>query len=288
MFEVAIKELLDSGAYVGTPESFNSYKIRTGLNKTNIRTAEVLSVYGLKGLRNELLDSNCMIFRLGSPKGEIYTHFALAKTKNGWSDYFLIDENIFEKKHISYDVGVTENIKLLFNLLPSLSETALVNFSLASGVLYEALKIHKNEFKNIIPAISTGAYTFNFKPLSASNRVLTHHQGQVEIDSFFLAKRNNKNTLFIVEAKLTNLNKKGSRYVSLAKHKLLYPILAMKNKISEDIKVVPVYLRFILNKNNSFNINIVECDLPRREGSFGALDELKPINSSNYLINLNR
>tara|TARA_Y100001980_G_C14496454_1_gene272906 strand:- start:54 stop:917 length:864 start_codon:yes stop_codon:yes gene_type:complete len=286
MFEVAIKELLDSGAYVGIPESFNSYKARTGLSSKNIRTASVLSVYGLKGLRKELLDSNCMIFRLGSPKGESYTHFALAKTKNGWSDYFLIDENIFKKNHISYDLGMSENIKLLFNFLPSLSETALVNFSLASGVLYEALKIHKDEFKNIIPAVSSGAYTFDFKPLSSSNRVLTHHQGQVEIDSFFLAKRNNKNTLFIVEAKLTNLNKKG-RYVSLAKHKLLYPILAMENKISNDIKVVPVYIRFILNKNNSFNINIVECDLPRIAGTFGALDELKPLNSSNYLINLN-
>ena len=287
MFETAIKELKESGSQVGKSESFNNYKMRTGLELKNIRTASVLSVYGIKGLRKELLDANCMIFRLGSPKGERYTHFALAKTNKDWSDYFLIDEDIFEKEEISFDIKISDNIKILFNLLPSLSETALVNFSLASGVLYEALKIPKNEFKNIIPAVSAGSYTFNFKPLSISNDELTHHQGQVEIDSFFLAKRNNKKTLFIVEAKFSNLNKKVS-YKSLAKHKLLYPILAMQDKIDESIKVVPVYIRFFLNKNNTININIVECDLPRYNGLFGALNELNPINSENYHINLNK
>ena len=62
----------------------------------------------------------------------------------------------------------------------------------------------------------------------------------------------------------------------------------MQDKIDENIEVVPVYIRFFLNKNNSININIVECDLPRINGLFGALNELKPINSVNYHINLNK
>ena len=284
MFELAIKELYESDSYVSRPESFQNYKKRANIKIKNIRTAQMLSIYAIKDLQKELFDANCTIFRLGSPKGESYTHFAIAKYYNDWSDYFLIDDDIFSNNEVQYVIDNKE-VKYLFKLLQVLSESALVNLSLASGVLYKALNI-KTDYQNIIPAVSAGSFTFDFKPLSNSNCRLTHHQGQVEIDSFFIAERNNIKNLFIVEAKLTNKKIKGKKRYSLAKHKLLYPILAMKNNIPSTLNVIPVYIRFIINNNSSINIHIIECSIPRVKDEFGALDQLKPIRSSNYNINL--
>ena len=60
----------------------------------------------------------------------------------------------------------------------------------------------------------------------------------------------------------------------------------MKNNIPSTLNVIPVYIRFIINNNSSINIHIIECSIPRVKDEFGALDQLKPIRSSNYNINL--
>ena len=274
MFDLAIKELLDSNSLVGRPQSFHEYKKKVGVKK-NIRTAEYLSIYSIEDLKEELANAKCTIFRLGSPKGERYTYFSISRYKTNWNDYFLMDDQIFSKDEKLYDLSKNKNVHYLFSILPSLSEKALVQLSLATGILFEALKI-KNT-KNIIPATGAGSYTFKFKPLKDSIE-LTHYQGQVEIDSFFIAKRNKKKCLFIIEAK-------SNKSKSLAKHKLLYPILSMQSNIDPEIEVIPVYLKFVL-KNRRVFINVVECRLPRIDTKFGSIEELKPANSNKYLLNL--
>ncbi len=176
-------------------------------------------------------------------------------------------------------------------MLPSFSETALVNFSLSSGLLYDFLKIKNN--KNIFTVNSSGNYTFNFKPLSNFDTFLTHNRGAVEIDSFFIAKRNNVKHLFIIEAKMIRTGRGGGlQHKSLAKHKLLYPILSIKDNISENITVTPVYIRFIQNNKigsedfKKITIKLVECKIPFINGIFGALDELKPVRSSIYNVEI--
>ena len=293
MFELAIKELIESNSYIGEPEPFQSYLKRTGIDLSinSSRTANLISIYSIKGLHKQLREAKCTVFRLGSPKGQTYTNFALARVYKDWSDYFLIDDKIFIGEPEEYLIkDISKNLDL-YKLLPSFSESSLVNFSLSSGLLFDFLGIRND--KSIFPVNSRGNYTFNFKPLSHSDKVLTHHNGSVEIDSFFIAKRNNKKHLFIVEAKMIKTGRgSGIQHKSLAKHKLLYPILSMKDKISENLIVTPIYIRFIQNKKKNspdyrkLTIKIVECKLPRVNNSFGSLDELKPVSNKVYKLKI--
>ena len=275
MFNDAINELNRSNNLVGDSQSFQTYIKGLGLN--NIRTAHYISINSLSDLQPELKDANCMVFRLGSPKGERNTHFALSKTNVDWSDYFLIDSELFNKEEIKdFDLKLSKRLELPFKLLPALSETSLVNLSLGSGLLFDALKILKND-DYIIPSTVRSTFTFNFKPLSESNKKFTHNNGQVEIDSMFVAERNNKECLFVVEAKVSD------KLDSLSKHKLLYPILAVENKIHQNLEVIPVYIR-IIKSDQHIDFNIVECKIPRDNKEFGALDELVPHRTTRYRI----
>ena len=77
--------------------------------------------------------------------------------------------------------------------------------------------------------------------------------------------------------------KSGNSFDSLSKHKLLYPILAIQNKIPSNMEVIPVYLRTI-RKESHLEFNIAECTIPRNNGTFGALDQLTVKKVSRYSI----
>ena len=57
-----------------------------------------------------------------------------------------------------------------------------------------------------------------------------HNRGQVEIDSLFIGRRRGEDVLFLLEAKQSDR--------SLAKHKLVYPALAVADKVPADIAIV--------------------------------------------------
>jgi len=85
--------------------------------------------------------------------------------------------------------------------------------------------------------------------------VFIHNKGQVEIDAMFLEKRNGKETLFVVEAKSDISHK------SLAKHKLLYPVLGIASSIPKTIEIVPVYIK-VKASQRGIHYHIVECSIP--------------------------
>ena len=94
----------------------------------------------------------CMVFRLGQPKGSRTTHFALAKVVNDWSDYFLIDQAVFEAVDSQVFLPSASVRSLFaFQLLPTLTETSLINLALASELLPKALGIAPSK-EQIIPA----------------------------------------------------------------------------------------------------------------------------------------
>ena len=70
MFELAIKELIESNSYIGEPEPFQSYLKRAGID-TSIKTSKtvnLISIYSIKGRHKQLREAKCNVFRLGSPK----------------------------------------------------------------------------------------------------------------------------------------------------------------------------------------------------------------------------
>ena len=265
MFEKAIRELEASGSLVGRPHPFQ--ECVPHLKGPAKRIAQHISINSINDLHKDLQDSKCMVFRLGMPPGIRETHFALAKVNSDWSDYFFLD-NIFEQCDLEeYLPSVSVSSLSAFKLLPTLTETSYVNLALGSGLLPQALGITSTGGQTI-PATCQSTFTFDFQPLSVSNCKLTHNRGQVEIDALFVGQRDGKKCLFVVEAK----SSKG--YGSLAKHKLLYPILAVQKHIQSTMDIVPVYLRAI-KKAEYIEFNIAECSLPIKNGVFGALDQLE-------------
>ena len=69
-FDLAIRELLDSGQLVGKSESIRKYIDRCGVPDPGRPTPELISRDTIKMLARELRDAECMVFRLGKLKGE--------------------------------------------------------------------------------------------------------------------------------------------------------------------------------------------------------------------------
>lgn len=266
MFIELIEKLERENKTISDPISFQDYI--QSINLKAHRTADYISINRHRELREELRKYGYMVFRLGSPKGSKNTYFSLVKRQNDWSDFFFIDEDIFRFVEIeSFDIDVEERKLLPFKILPKITESSLVNLAITSGLLQRALGLKSNSTP-IAPATVQSTFSFEFKPLANSRTLLNHSNGQVEIDSIFAGKRNGKDCLFVMEAKVSE------KFDTLAKHKLLYPILALQKSIPEDVEIIPVYKR-IIKTSNAIEYNIAECRIPRNDGVFGAINELK-------------
>lgn len=254
MFEAIIQETQDSGQPLSLPESFRNYCIRTGHPIPRDVPARV-AVQTLRSLHRDLYDSNYMIFRLGTPPNETHTHFGIAMTANGWSDYFLIDKDIFSESEVQAFIPKASYRDLYsFTLMPKFTETTMVNFALASGLFTEALGLDESPS---IPVTGRGTYTFSFHPRLESDAIWSHHLGQVEIDGAFTARRNGRDCLFIVEAKHGEPD-------SLSKTKLLYPYLALRPQVPISMPIILVYLR-ATSEAGAITYRIVECSTPSED-----------------------
>jgi hypothetical protein len=156
----------------------------------------------------------------------------------------------------------------VFTLLPKFTETSLVNLAMASGLLSHALQLDYEALPSA-PATGQGTYSFTFSPHADLNVTWAHTRGQVEIDAAFIAKREGNETLFVVEAKA------GDEFDSLAKHKLLFPALALRNGIPEYMPLVPVYIR-ALRRSDGFHFYVAECILSHAADGIVSLAGLVP------------
>ena len=250
IFAPALAAMSREGSSCFGPVSFRDYLQQHNLPYTD--TAAAISVDSLRKLSRDLVESNVMVFRLGSHPRTNYTAFALAQTREGWSDCFLEDQHLFSTLHIrDFDVATCRHDLAAFRFLPRLTEPSLVNLALASGLLGEALELD-DPTTPIVPATGQSTYTFDVRPFP-DGPSWTHRQGQVEIDSLFFANRKGKQLVFAVEAK------RSEAFDSLAKHKLVYPYLALRNSLPSTMQVVPVYLRAVRD-GDSWNFFVCECE----------------------------
>jgi len=214
-------------------------------------TATAISVDSRRKLSKDLVESHVMVFRLGHHPGTNHTAFALARTRDGWNDFFLEDAHLFSSLAIrSFDASRCNQDLTAFRFLPRLTEPSLVNLALASGLLGKALELDEAGTP-IVPATGQSTYTFDVQPF-ADGPSWSHRQGQVEIDSLFCASRNGKQVVFAVEAK------RSDAFDSLAKHKLVYPYLALRHSLPSSIQIVPVYLRAVRDED-SWIFFVCEC-----------------------------
>jgi hypothetical protein len=278
MFDAALKEMGDAKTSFLGPQSFHDYCAREKIR--NPRTAQYISIDSLSSLHKSLKKQNCMVLRLGIPSGEKHTHFGLVQCLSGWEDYFLIDKQIFKETLPELFIPSVSSKQLFpFTLLPAFTETSLVNLALASGLMAYALGIEDQQLP-LAPATGQSTFSFEFRPRKDMSLAWYHSKGQVEIDSLFTAKRDGKETVFVVECKA------GANHDSLAKHKLLYPVLAINTKVPPYMPIVPVYIR-VITKPDGYHFYFCECNVPKKEKSLvPILSEMQPVSQKHFVLRI--
>ncbi|MEK4099757.1 DUF6997 domain-containing protein [Bacillus sp. FSL E2-0195] len=273
VFHYVIDQLDNVDQGVFGPVSFLDYL--SGLGFPKLKAPDAISIDSWERLHQSLKSNDCMVLRLGKSTGA-GTQFAVVKVKDRLSEYFLFDEKIFTNEGVEYFPEVEDNQLLAYQLLPTLTEASIVNLGFTSGLVSKALGL--DEFKPIFsPATCNSTFTFSFKPHSSMDRNLIHKNGQVEIDAMFVEKRNKVNTLFVIEAKV------GNKHKSLAKHKLLYPVLAVAPQIPDSIPIVPVYLKAHYEEDG-IHFHIVECEIPDPRKNLIGYNELQVKHDKHYIL----
>ena len=244
IFQPALEEMGDDRIF--GPMRFCEYTRARGLGVIT-KTAEFVSVDHREKLRAELVASETMVLRLG--RGS----FCLARSQYGLDDFFLDHETIFGNTVTSsFLPDVSWRSLFAFEVLPALSESSLVNLGMASGAFGHALGLDPGESVHV-PATGQSTFSFEFAPFERAQS-LRHDKGQVEIDGLFVAHRNGKPTLFVIEGKSTS-------YASIAKHKLVYPVLALASAVPSSLEIVPVYVHAYRQKDG-VHFRIAECHYP--------------------------
>jgi len=275
IFTSAIREMEQTGSEYFGPISFQSYLEENALPVAN--TAPAISVDSLSKLAPELRQNDLMVFRLGREGRSRNTRFALARSKSAYRDFFLDDAMLVGNKTPESFIPFCSYRDLFsFQLLPALTETSLVNLALASGLLGCALDLDSHA-QTIIPATGQSTFTFNVRPHEDSQTTWLHEKGQVEIDAVFVARRAGREVMFVVEAKVSD------KLDCLAKHKLVYPVLAIQPHVPASLPIVPVYLR-VVRSSGLLNFYVTECCMSRvgsLEG-FGSIGDTKWLQLSGF------
>lgn len=214
-------------------------------------TAASISVDSIEKLNPLLRKEEVMVFRLGSSRSGTGTQFSLVRPGNGLKEYFLFDEEIFTNKAQTYIPSASYRDLFSFKLIPKLSESSLVSLGLASGLIAEALELD-GRGPILSPSTSKGTFSFETKLSDKLGRLFVHDNGQVEIDSLFISQRQGRDALYVMESKHA-----GDR--SIAKHKLVYPILSICSNVPSDIEIIPVYIKSE-STSTGINYKIAICD----------------------------
>jgi hypothetical protein len=267
IFMPLLEQMDRDGSDFIAPRPFASYIEEIGIRRKRDgnRTAACISIDFQENLRPELRESKVMVFRCGIPLKQRNTHFGLARTKGSWNDYFLIDNINFDRSEFHLNQKQREQLSA-FQVLPTLTEKSLVNFVLASGLIQDVLELDNPE-EMLIPANCQSTFSFQFQPHNQIDAVWDHTNGQVEIDSLFFARKGGERRLFLIESK-HNIAQK-----TLAKHKLVYPILSMRSELSNlGIPIMPIYMK-TQTVGSDLLVDITMCDFPHTSKS---VSELRP------------
>lgn len=262
LFQPAIREMNANKLDACAPQSFQAYLARQP-GRRRVSTAAAISIQDEESLPKDLAGAEMMVLRLGrTSASDLSTKFGLVRAKRSVRDeFFLRDKEIFPKEAVPFHPP-SEDCLVPFRFLGKLVEVSALSLAVASGALSEALDLDDAP-EPAIAAGGSGVYSFPVRPRADLDVVWRHDEGQVEIDGLVLAHRKKRPCLFVIEAKW------GNRHNSLAKHKLVYPCLALAPAIdSREVPIIPVYLRSWRTPSSVF-FRIAELEL----------DEMKTVSS---------
>lgn len=250
------------------PIQFQEY--RKGFQGADLKAPPLISVQNFAGLNKDLKSAGAMVLRLGGAGG--LTEFRLIKAQISLKDEFFLNDSECFALDPALPHLTTPEILRPFELMGSIEESGAVNLALASGLLGRALDLDDG-FPRVAPAKAASTFTFDFQPFESIPVSFTHLNGQVEIDSIFLARRKGRLKLVVIEAK------HGRPGAGLAKHKLAYPAYAVRAKsLPEEIEIVPVYLRS-WQTEGQVNFGVCECSFTDKKN--WSLTSLQPLGCAN-------
>ena len=267
-FTPAVEEMQRQGLQTTEPRNFLQYLDDNGIPRAQVKTWDCLSIDHVARLRPSLRDNRTMVFRLGSPDGSTGTSFGLARTMDGFQDYFLDDSVIFGNlPREEFTPSLAQEELVGFRLFPALTETSLVNLGIASGLVGAALGLSEDTVPRA-PATGRSTFSFQVRPHQQFDAIWTHANGQVEIDALFVGRRGGRLTVFVMEAKA------GPPADTLAKHKLVYPVLATAPGVPAEADIVPVYLR-AHQTEDAIIYYLAECSYPDPRTRLAGINELQ-------------
>jgi len=272
IFDVALRELKASPTRSFGPESFKGYCQRVGLQRVD--TASTISVDFLERLAPELRDAGVMVLRLGAHEAGGGTSFALVRADNLARDFFLDDAGWDGIEEVSMEPPADPRRFLPLRFFPKASEYSLLAAGLNGGVFSRALNLD-DDHHAYLPI--SGHFTADFDVKIREDLHFAHRNGQVEVDATFVALRGGKPVLFVIETK-RDPPKSG-----LAKHKLVYPILAMAGRNDPEMAIIPVYCRTWIT-DTAIHYAVMECHLPDSRTERPALTDLVPVRLTKWSL----
>lgn len=275
IFIPALEKLSGEENGVYGPVSFKKYLLDHNLPPAD--TARSISVDTYERLSDDLKQRQAMVLRLGA-SGENNTKFALVKVAGRLNDFFIFDNAALSGSISTFLPTASFRQLYPYQLLGLHSETALVNLGFAAGLISRSLELDEEETL-AAPAMGQSTFSFTLNAHQLLKTQLEHSNGQIQIDALFIGKRDNRECLFVVEAK--SHTKEGS----LAKHKLVYPIMALAKHVPKDIAIIPVYLK-IQKVSNGIVFHVVECSFPDPREGTRSVDELQVVRHAGLLLPL--
>ena len=285
----ALQQLGGESVGLYGPESFLGYLRDTGADPSSYRTAAEISIDTRRDLASELAERDTMVLRLGRALEGRGTQFALVRVPGQLDDFFL-DEAAFptdQRTHLDFSPGGADadaisqqarDMLEVYRLLPTFSESSLVNFALSTGLLSRALDLDVEQI-GAAPTTIASTFDFEFEPHPMVSTVLHHNGGQVEIDAIVMTRQDGERVLVVLEAKT-------GRERALAKHKLCYPYLAVQQELSPAVaEIIPVYLRAQATERGLL-YDIYECSGPSQDQDRPCLSGMDVVSDSHYRLEL--
>jgi len=271
------------------PRSFTDYLAEAGRDPTQHRTAAELAVDTRSQFPDRLAERDTMLLHLGRATDGPGPQFALVAVPDRLDDFFVDEREFYahSREILDYTPGggsrrmFGQEVQDLLDLsrsLPTFSETGFVNLALSTGLLSRALGLD-GERVTVAPATVASSFSFGFEPHPERPTRLQYNDGQLDIDTLLVARRNGERVLLVVEARC------GGR-VALAKHTLGYPALAAATSLSLDVdRVVPVYLR-ARPADDGVRYSIYECSGRSPHEDRACLAGVQVIDDSHYELRI--
>ncbi|WP_394742932.1 DUF6997 domain-containing protein [Natronococcus roseus] len=230
-----------------------------------------------------------MVFRLGHAPDGIGTAFALVQVEDQLEDFFIQEQQYPTSERVrldftqrGQDVGLlnqqARDMLDAYRLLPNFSESSYVNLALSTGLLGRSLGLDGNVI-GTAPTTVASSFSFGFRPHSTLTHEFYHNNGQVEVDAIIITRKQGRRTMLVIEAKTGKAR-------TLAKHKLFYPYLAVKNLASEDIdEIIPIYMR-ANTEDDKLTYDIYEGAVNPAKGQQPAIDELTVTDDHHFSIQI--